>query len=291
MGRIICSLCLFISTALPAQPYIDIARFNYSYSPEWELGKKENALESHFFNINVTLPLELKKGGDAFVINPFFEHNQGEVSGNDFHAVSQGLLVGFLKKEVFPDWNIMSSFILRRNKQAEKHVPDEWQYGGLILATWKKDQSASLKFGIYYNKEFFGNYFMPLLGIDWRINEKNNLFGVLPGNMWYEHKVNKKFFYGSAFRALTNSYRLETIDPCASGDCSAKNYLRVDDNQLGLFADWYFTKRLVVTGESGYTIFRRYRYGFKGDDVHIKINYKNDNFYFRASVSYRVRFR
>lgn len=62
MGKFILFIPLFISTVLSAQPYIDIARFNYSYSPEGGLGKKKNPLYSNFFNINVTLPVELKKG-------------------------------------------------------------------------------------------------------------------------------------------------------------------------------------------------------------------------------------
>jgi hypothetical protein len=286
-----CLISVLISARLLAQPVLDIARFNYSYSPEGGIGKKENPLHSQFFNINVTLPIELRKGGDAFIINPFFEHNQGEVSGNDFHVVSQGLFVGFRKKDLFPQWDLLTSFIVRRNKEAEKDVEDDWQYGGALLATWNKDQFTSIKLGAYYNKEFFGNFFVPLIGIDWQINSRDNLFGVLPGSLWFEHKVSQKFFYGGAFRALTNSYRLQTIDPCFSGDCSGKNYLRIDDNQLGAFADWYVAKRIVLSGETGYTILRRYRYGFKGDDIHLKTDYKSDNFYFRASLSYRLRFR
>jgi len=140
------------------------------------LGTKPIPLESHFHNIGVTLPIELKKDGDAFILNPFFDHNQGNVSTKDFHVVSQGVLLGFLKKDIFKNWNLLSSFILRRNKQAENKIEDPWQYGGVILTTWNRNQFASLKFGIYYNKEFFGNYFIPLIGIDWKINKKNNLF-------------------------------------------------------------------------------------------------------------------
>jgi len=148
-----------------------------------------------------------------------------------------------------------------------------------------------LKFGIYYNKEFFGNYFMPLAGIDWQINDKNTLFGVLPGNFVFEHKVSKSFRYGSAFRALTNSYRLETTDPCGNGDCTGQNYLRIDDNQLGAYADTYLSKRIVLSAESGYTILRRYRFGFKGESIHQKTDYYCDNFYFRASLVYRMALR
>jgi hypothetical protein len=36
---------------------------------------------------------------------------------------------------------------------------------------------------------------------------------------------------------------VRTIDPCFGGDCSAKRYLRVDDNQLGIFGDVYLSKK------------------------------------------------
>jgi hypothetical protein len=80
--------------------------------------------------------------------------------------VSHGVFVGFLKKDIVENWNLLASFIVRRNKEAEKDVEDDWQYGGALLATWKKNPSVSFKLGMYYNKEFFGDFFIPLLGID-----------------------------------------------------------------------------------------------------------------------------
>ena len=282
---------LFIHTTVFAQPYLDIAKLNYSYSPKQGVNEKTSSVRSNFFTADVTFPIELKRDGDAFIINPFFTNNVGEVSTTDFHVISGGLFLGFLKKDILKNWNLLSSFIVRQNKEAEVKSDDNWQYGAVILTTWKKSQDLSFKFGLYYNKEFFGNYFMPLIGLDWEIDSKNNLFGVLPGNMIFEHKVTSKFYYGFAFRALTNSYREETIDPCFSGDCSARNYLRIDDNPLGIYADTYLSKKIVFSAEAGYTILRRYRYGFKGENFHFKTDYKNDNFYFKASLAYRLRLR
>ena len=282
---------LFIHLTTSAQSYLDIVKLNYTYSPKHGLNEKTSPLQSNFFTADITLPIELKKGGDAIIVNPFFTSNTGEVSTKNFHVISEGLLIGFLKKDIFPNWNLLSSFIARRNTQVEIKSKDDWQYGGIILTTWRKSQDVSLKFGLYYNKEFFGNYFMPLVGLDWKIDTKNNLFGVLPGYMIFEHKVTPKFYYGFAFRALTNSYREETIDPCFSGDCSGKNYLRIDDNPLGIYADTYLSKKIVLSAEAGYTVLRRYRYGFKGDNIHYKTDYKNDNFYFKASLAYRLRLR
>src|SRR5262245_52204795 len=134
-------LFFLLSYLLPgAQPYIDIVRFNYTYSPKQGLNEKTSPLRSNFFTADVTFPIELKKGGDAIIINPFFTNNEGEVSSNDFHAVSEALLIGFLKKDIFQNWNLLSSFIVRRNTDGSVDSGDGWQYGGIILATWKKSQ-------------------------------------------------------------------------------------------------------------------------------------------------------
>lgn len=289
--KIVLPVCICISFILDAQPYLDPGKFVYSHSPKSGFNEKKFPLKSDFISISANLPVEFKKGGDALIINPFFEHNRGEVAIRDFRVVSKGLLIGFLKKELFDNWDLLSGFIVRNNKQAEQKMDDPWQWGGLLLTTWKKNKTASFKFGVYYNKEFFGNYVMPLAGLDFKINARNNLFGVLPGNMTFEHQGSKKFYYGACFRAVTNSYRLQTIDPCFSGDCSGKNYLRIDDNQFGVFADGYITKKIVITAETGYSILRKYRFGFKGEHLHLRTDYKNNNFYFRAGLAYRLRFR
>ena len=276
-----------IKVVLYSQPYLDLVKLNYTYSPLNGVNDKKSPLQSNFFTADVTLPIELKKGGDAIIINPFFTNNTGEVSTTDFHVTSKALLVGFLKKDIFPNWNLLSSFIVRRNTEVDIETDDNWQYGGIILTTWKKNEDVSFKFGMYYNKEFFGNYFMALVGLDWKIDSKNNLFGVLPGYMIFEHKVASKFYYGFAFHAFTNSYREQIIDPLSGGS----NYLRIDDNPLGIYADTYLSKKIVLSAEAGYTILRRYRYGYKYDDIHFKTDYKNDNFYVKASLAYRLRLR
>src|SRR5436190_20572831 len=152
MKKIFLFGCTILSHIAYSQPYLDVLRTNYTYSPESAVNKKKNPLTSNFFNVNLNLPIELKKGGDAFIINPFFEQNQGQVSGNDFHLLSKGLFVGFLKKDVFQNWNLLSAFIIRRNKEAGKDLTDDWQYGGVILTTYKQSEYLSFKFGTYYNK-------------------------------------------------------------------------------------------------------------------------------------------
>jgi len=70
-----------------------------------------------------------------------------------------------------------------------------------------------------------GIFIIPLLGLDWKMGEKNRVFGVLPGNMVWEHKAGRSFYVGAVFRAITNSYR--------AGQFNGKSYfIRIDDSGL-----------------------------------------------------------
>src|ERR1700750_1401068 len=124
MKKIILVLFIFSSFIPGAQPYLDLVKLNYTYSPKQGINEKKSPLRSNFFTADVTFPIELKKGGDAFIINPFFTNNEGEVSTKDFHVISEALLIGFLKKDIFQNWNLLSSFIVRRNTPTEIESTD-----------------------------------------------------------------------------------------------------------------------------------------------------------------------
>ena len=98
----------------------------------------------------------------------------------------------------------------------------------------KRNENLTWRLGLYVNNDLFGLFVMPLAGIDWKINARNNLFGILPGNLTYEHKINEHFYYGANFRAITNSY------------AKSNGYWLIDENQLGLHLDTYLTKNLVL---------------------------------------------
>ena len=73
------------------------------------------------------------------------------------------------------------------------------QAGGALIAAYKKTEKLTWKLGVYVNGEYFGVFVMPLVGLDWNITSRDNLFGVLPGNLTYEHKINNQFYYGANF--------------------------------------------------------------------------------------------
>ncbi|ULQ55365.1 DUF6268 family outer membrane beta-barrel protein [Flavihumibacter rivuli] len=279
-----------------AQPYIDLLNVRYTNSPAHTglINQDEPDLKlNHFFgNINLPIPLKLDRS-DVLVISPYFEQWDVGVEKEKTTVQGFGLPVG-IQKKLNEKWGMTALLFYRYNRQTpikdDPDISDQW--GGVLIANLRRNPSLVFRFGVYYNKEFFGHFVVPLLGLDWKLNDRNNIFGTLPGAITWERKVTGKFYYGMNFRAITNSYRLRLEDPCASGDCSQRAYLRIDENQVGFYADVYLTKKLVLNGEIGHSVLRKLRYGITADkgDTRQTLS-QQDNFYFRISTAYRLRLR
>jgi len=265
-----------------SQPYIDVVNVRLVKSPDiTQPSKDRNSTTLDYFNVSTTLPFFLVNKKDAIVLSPFFEKWSSTVSGVDLcNQVHYGvaLPVSLLKTIPHSTWSLLTTAIVRMNDM--RITSDgKWQFGGAVLASnHLQNKNLTYKFGVYFNGEFFGLFIIPLLGIDWKISERTNLFGVLPASLTLEHKLNKHFFSGVTFRTFTNSYH-----------DSVQKYWRIDENQLGVFADYYINKHIVLNLEAGYSLFRKIRSGAK-DNITYNWN-ASDNPYFKLSLAYRIRTR
>ena len=263
-----------------SQPYIDLVNIQYINSPDYDFNSNsKNTTDLKQFSISTTLPFQFKNKLDAIIISPGLDMWWAEVntlnnSHNSLYSVS--LPVSFLKTLNNPDWTILSTVIIRKNGY-KKSMNDNWQIGGAFIANFKANENLRYKFGVYVNKEFFGLFVIPLLGVDWEISKKTSLFGVLPGSLNLEHKVTKNIYAGASFRAITSSYRLDT------------GYWRVNENRLGAFIDFYLDKKLVLNVEAGHSLLRKIKTGVK-DKYKTDWNV-DDNAYLRIGLAYRLRFR
>ncbi len=180
----------------------------------------------------------------------------------------------------------MVAFIPRWNGEASIQFKEGFQAGGAGLMTYKKRPGLQFKFGIYYNREFWGNFFIPFLGLDWTINNKQRLFGVLPGYLTYEYRISKRIpgveisAHLRIPKCLGNYYSLPPIS----------DFIRIDDNQLGVYTDFYLSPKFVLNAEAGYSILRKVRtgYGNTSKDEYIVMS-ENSAPYVRIALQYRIR--
>ena len=266
---------LLFAAQLFAQPYVDPFQVRYTYG--FRNDKAEATPFTHLW-AGSDIPIKLKEN-TYLLLSPYYEQWQID-SANREEIVPGVQSLAFPVGLIFPiknsNWSLTLLPTLRSN--GEKLFADNTiQYGGAGFATWARKPNQKFRFGVYLNKEFFGWFVIPLLGTDWRINAKNYIFGLLPGRLTYEHQWSTKFYGGATFRAITNSFRL-----------SNGRYLRLDDNQVSLYLDYYPAKKLCITVEPGYGVLRKIRTGINNKNYLTERNW-GDGPFIKLSASYRVR--
>lgn len=265
-----------------SQPFIDIISANYQYNPANEsINKKKNELTSKIFGIGFNLPLKIDS--DYIALNPSYENQllKIENSSSDLKLQSFSFALSWLHQWKNQKWKTAFVFVSRMNEDdASPHLENNFQFGGAILNVFKKNDRLKYKFGFYYNSEFFGPFFLPLVGIDWNATSKLNIFGVLPGSMNVEYKfLPNKFHGGISFRAITSSYKINDA-----------NFLKIGDNHLRLFFDTYFSKNIVLSIEGGHSLLRKYKTGFRSDDHSTYFNQNvSESYLLKASLAFRIR--
>lgn len=271
---LICSI-LLVSLQLWSQPYVDLFQVRYMQAL-----RNNNSPATPFSHLYAgsDLPITLNSGA-IILLSPYFEQwNIDSAETEEVYPTVQS--VAFPAGLIMPihdtKWTLMVVPIVRSNGE-KLFAENTFQFGGVTLAYFARKPQQIFRFGVYANAEFFGLFIIPLVGCDWRIDDKNYLFGVLPGRLTYEHQWNEKFYGGVTFRAPTTSYRLTN-----------GQYIRLDDNQLSLFIDYYPAKHLCITVEPGFGVFRKIRTGIDGRDYITKVNW-GDGPFIKLSAAYRIR--
>jgi len=225
----------------------------------------------------VSAPLELGKG-NKLILSPFYEYRTIRPDGNFKDHTFNGVAIPLTWLHYFRDsvWSFTLTMLPRTNGHAAEINGTAMQYGGALVNTVRLKREFKLKFGLYYNREYFSDFFIPLAGIDWKINSRLNLYGILPGSMKLEYRFSKWFYSGLVFKSITNSYRYKEID----------GYVKVSDNQAGLFADFYLPNNITIVSEAGYTLFKKISNRSSGE---VLKTLKGDGALFKLGIAYRIR--
>ena len=262
---------------LLSQPYVDPFQVRYTNAFR-SSGNSRGTPYTHVW-AGSDLPIELKSK-TYLLLSPFYENWQidsGSVKNKIPTLQSLVLPLGLLVPLKNPKWMLALSPFIRTNGE-KLFASNTFQFGGAGFLSYERSPGKKIRFGAYMNTDFSGFFFMPLLGADWRMNEKNYFFGLLPGRFTWEHEFNTSFYGGITFRAITNSYRLQN-----------GQWVRIDDNQLSLFLDAYAAKHLCFTLEPGYGILRKLRTGIEKRE-YLNTGKWGDGLFIKLSASYRIRF-
>lgn len=281
------------------QPFVDIINTSYQslqtkYS-DTLLGK--NKTDNVF--LNITVPIKIDSQNTVIVrfygerlFSQSIDYSPSQYSPLTFSVLNSTLLpIGLQHETKSKKWKFIGLAMPKFSGQFNPISKQEFQMGGYAMATWVKSDKFKVKFGLFYNREFFGDFFIPVFAIDWKVSSRFQMYGTLPNFYRFEYAVIPKFLYaGIGFKSYTRTYHLYINDPYYSGDF----YVRNNEIQVKAFVDLYLNKRFVFYGEFGRTINyspKMYLTGTKDlatyPGVYSPIK---DAFFFNVGIAYRIRF-
>jgi len=266
-------LFVAFSHSLHAQPYFDVAGISM-----WQMPGKLNADEVTETEVYcfVSLPINLGKN-DKIIPSPFYESRfleQTEENGSE-RLQSLTLPIAWIHQFRDSSWSILTFGALRSNSTQLRFTGDVYQVAGAVLLNYKVTPALTLKTGVYISKEFYGDFYMWLVGIEWRVNNRLNVFGLVNNNLRMEYKFKENFHGGFAFKAINTSYR-------ENGD---GGYYKISDNHLCAYADFNISEKFVWNIEAGHTILRyiKSRNGAPFKEIN------KDGPVFKTGIAYRIR--
>ena len=272
-------ICLNItSTTSIAQPYVDL------FSVQGVLTKSDDIVSNHKYNVNtdflsvqLSYPHQFKNKSILVVSSGYDKWNLSSTAGES--NLETGYLPVTFIKPFSQKWKCSLTAIPRFNRERGRTFDQAtMQWGGAFIATRILSPHFIVKAGLYYNKEFFGNYFLPLIGGEWKPNERMSIFGLLPNNLFIDYKLSETIHTGFVFKGITASFRLKVTNNY--------DYIRMEEGQFKFFADFYVKKNIVINIEAGHTLKREYGFGFLNKES-TSAEF-NDGYLLKAGIYYRL---
>ncbi len=228
---------LFIQMTTRAQYFVDIFSFNRQ-----AYNIPAGAQTSDLF-VNAFIPKVLKNG-NTFFVRAHYEklemRNDSLSSAYSSITLPIGMQVQLKNPKVK-----FTGLVIPKIAGADLGAAfsDVFQLGAYSLFTVTESEKFRYKFGLYYNREFFGNFFVPLVGVDWKVSDRFSVFGTLPQSFRASYAiVPSRVNAGLAFRSMTRSFRGEDNN----------TFVRYNELQFKTFFDFYISKKNVVFVEGGY---------------------------------------
>jgi len=281
-------LALFANRSF-AQPYVDVLSFNcqtfsstYNDNTQWK-----NKTDDYF--LNFFLPKKFKNGN--VLLMRFSSEMLNSTITPDSSYTSKVynfcLPLGFQFLSKNKKWKTVLLGIPKIASDFKGVVNKyDYQYGGVFLENYEYSEKFKIKAGLYYNREAFGNFFIPLIGVDWKVNDRINLYGIMPTSYKIEYAILKnKLYSGLNFKSLTRSFRLSQKQNF--------DYVRYNEIQLKLFVEYFVYKKVLIFGELGYSLGKnplQYMYNTKDETFRNPVyTPSNNGLVFNIGLAYRIR--
>jgi hypothetical protein len=228
-----------------AQDFADIVRLETYASND----HSQPDLWMTYRQVALNLPIYRKSKTLVFTA-PRFDHaaisRWGERASTEF--VQMALPIG-ITQELSSKWGFTFVGIVRQNGFS----PRAFQVAQLLTLNRRSHERLLMRYGFYFSREYFAPFFVPVVGLDWKVSPKWRVYGNLPINVTIENKLDDKRRCGVYFGALISSFEARDLSP------GVHSYLQRGTNELYAYLETYFTPKILGQLRLGHSIGRRIR--------------------------------
>ena len=257
------SLILLSSTSAFSQNYIDIFKAGASTTPDNSFDTSTAKTKINQLEVDLTIPVKI----------------------NDRFSIISGLTYEAIQTKLFPEDNMKSFGSATLKLGANRQFNDNWsgtlvllpkiasdyktvnnedfQMGTLALLKNKKSDNLIYKFGLYYNSELFGPFFVPMAGVYYLSeNKKLETNIMLPLQADLNYNLIPLVTVGANFTGQTRTYNLNDIKTRHGG-----TYIARTTNEIYGYLKFNITKSFSIQTKLGQSIGRSFRVYDENDKV------------------------
>lgn len=244
-----------------SQNYIELFKIHGSTTPLNTFDSSSISTPLNEFGLDATLPLKINSKS-TIITGLIYETIQTKLFSEgkieNLSAISLKLGYSYKFNEKF------TSTIIALPKIASnfcKLDDKDFQLGGIALFKYKAKENLHYKYGLYYNTERFGPFFVPMLGLYYL--SRNNKFEanlMLPLQADINYKMIPLMSVGVNFNGQIRSYHVSHI---YSGIHSA--YVSRSTNEVYGYLKFNFGKNISCHTKVGQSFARKYRV-YRDDD-------------------------
>jgi hypothetical protein len=120
------------------------------------------------------------------------------------------------------------------------------KFGAIVRGTWKASDKISWRAVLGYRRQFYGPQYVALIGVDWKLSNKWQIFGDVPHSLTASYAFNEK----------TNAGFNLFVQNATYGLANQGRYFEYNTVNPGLFAERYITPKWALRATAAYTLIR-----------------------------------
>lgn len=126
-----------------------------------------------------------------------------------------------------------------------------WQLGAIALYEHRAHERLMMRYGTMYNGELFGPLLVPLVYLEWTINDRWNITGLMPINLKVNYTLTERLITGFSHFGFITTYRLGQEE-------FKTNYIERNSIDETVFVRWKMMGNLHLETRMGYSLSRVY---------------------------------